>query len=51
MVVESVARGYYALFEKHIVHRDLKPQNILLLYQLPDKNERRICNAKITGLF
>jgi serine/threonine protein kinase len=47
-VVESIARGYFALFTKHIVHRDMKPQNILLLYKLPDKKERRICNAKIT---
>ena len=47
-MVESVARGYFALFEKHIVHRDIKPQNILLLYKLPNKNDRRICTAKIT---
>ncbi|KAL7079062.1 hypothetical protein ACQ4LE_001494 [Meloidogyne hapla] len=48
VVVESIARGYFALYEKHIVHRDLKPQNILLVYKFFDKNQRRICNAKIT---
>lgn len=44
VVVESVARGYYALFEKHIVHRDIKPQNILLLYS----SFGSIGSAKIT---
>ena len=45
VVAESMAHGYFALFQKHIVHRDIKPQNVLLLYG-PDGLSIRL--AKIT---
>lgn len=49
IVVESIARGYLALYEKKIVHRDLKPQNILLCYERgSDDVSPRIQIAKIT---
>lgn len=56
VLVESIARGYFALFEKHIVHRDIKPQNILLLYDGDNNSNqhnggnyrRAIRSAKIT---
>jgi serine/threonine protein kinase len=48
-VVESIARGYYALYQKHIVHRDIKPQNVLLVLGAVENGGRKtIKSAKIT---
>ncbi|KAH7700160.1 Protein T07F12.4 [Aphelenchoides avenae] len=44
-VIDSLARGYYALYEQHVVHRDIKPQNILLNY---NRKTGAIDTAKIT---
>lgn len=47
VVIDSIARGYFALFQKHIVHRDIKPQNVLLVLETVD-GKNVIQSAKIT---
>lgn len=46
-MIDSIARGYFALFQKHIVHRDIKPQNVLLVLETVD-GKNVIKSAKIT---